>query len=157
RVDIGLFVSNGSAYSAPGFVTVYSLDSEARTYDRDGKLIEIGYGTGEARLTVSDWNALFDALAREPEGLAFELLHKAFRPEERAATTKVAEEYRAASAKLTAARDKAKKANETKQKAAADMKAADDTLKAAQKTHAAKPSAETRTKVKAALDGKAEA
>lgn len=157
RVDIGLFVNNGSAYSAPGFVTLYSLDNEARTYDKDGKLIEIGYGAGEARLTVSDWNALFVALQDKPEGWALEFLHRAFKPEERTALGKVAEEYRAAADKLTAARDKAKKANETKQKAAADVKSADDTLKAAQKAHAAKPTAETEATVKAALDGKAEA
>src|SRR5262249_26116461 len=61
RVDIGVFVNNGTYYSAPGFVTFFSLDSEARTYEGD-RLIEIGHGAGEAFVNVSNWTELFEAL-----------------------------------------------------------------------------------------------
>jgi predicted lipid-binding transport protein (Tim44 family) len=63
-VDIGLFVNNGSGYSAPGFVTLYSLDNEARTYDKDGKLIE---GNGEEVAEVNDvWTFARDTRSRDP-------------------------------------------------------------------------------------------
>lgn len=35
RVDIGVFAHNGVHYSAPAFMTVYSLDNERREYDRE--------------------------------------------------------------------------------------------------------------------------
>lgn len=38
-VEVGAFVSNGTYYSAPGFVTSYSLDNEHRVYDAEGKLM----------------------------------------------------------------------------------------------------------------------
>ena len=47
RVDIGVFVHNGKYYSAPAFITFFFLDSEARTFDPKGRLLEIGYGSGE--------------------------------------------------------------------------------------------------------------
>jgi hypothetical protein len=153
RVDIGLFVNNGSAYSAPGFVTFYSLDNEARTYDKDGKLIEIeiGYGAGEARLTVSDWKALFAALEAEPEGWALKFLFQAFKPEERTAIGKVAEEYRTAFAKLTAAKQPAA----ARDKARNDMRLADEKLKVLQKAHTDKPTEETAAALKAAKEARA--
>jgi hypothetical protein len=148
RVDIGLFVNNGSAYSAPGFVTFYSLDNEARTYDKVGKLIEIGYGAGEARLTVSDWKALFEAIENDPEGWALERLHKSFKVEERAALIKVAQEYRFAIGKVEDARRRLKHATDAKDKAAAALKSAEDDLKAAQKAHAEKPTVQNNIKVR---------
>ncbi|HMF15828.1 MAG TPA: hypothetical protein VKE98_01420, partial [Gemmataceae bacterium] len=60
RVDIGVFVHNGVYYSAPGFITFFSLDHEARTYDEQGRIVEIGYGMGETSLTVSNWSAFFE-------------------------------------------------------------------------------------------------
>ena len=58
RVDIGVFVHNGTHYSAPGFVTVQTLDRESRTYDDDGKILEIAHGMGETDLRVTDWEKL---------------------------------------------------------------------------------------------------
>ena len=46
RVDIGVFVHNGYYYSAPGFISFYSLDSEKRFYDPKGRPREIVYSAG---------------------------------------------------------------------------------------------------------------
>ncbi|MBL8796594.1 MAG: putative Ig domain-containing protein, partial [Planctomycetia bacterium] len=74
RVDIGAFVHNGAYYSPPAFVTLHTLDSEARTYDEHGKLLEIGYGVGDADLVVPDWNALFAVMRAEEKTFAASLL-----------------------------------------------------------------------------------
>jgi len=44
RVDIGVFVSNGEYYSAPGFVTFFFLNNEKRLYDKNNKIVSIDYG-----------------------------------------------------------------------------------------------------------------
>jgi len=54
RVDVGVFVHNGTYFSAPAFVTYYSLTNEKREYFDDGRVKEIDYGSGvvfDARLT----------------------------------------------------------------------------------------------------------
>jgi hypothetical protein len=43
RVDIGAFVHNGAYYSAPGIVSVYCLDSEARKYNDAGQIEFVEY------------------------------------------------------------------------------------------------------------------
>jgi hypothetical protein len=58
RVDIGVFVHNGTYYSAPGFVTFHTLDREARVYSKDGKLLSIAHGMGETEIRVKDWEKL---------------------------------------------------------------------------------------------------
>ena len=40
-VEVGAFVNNGVWYSAPGFVTDFTLANEERTYDGNGQLVEI--------------------------------------------------------------------------------------------------------------------
>jgi hypothetical protein len=55
RVDIGVFIDNGRQLSAPGFICFYSLDSEKRKYDEEGRILEIDYTTGnfvDKRLTT---------------------------------------------------------------------------------------------------------
>jgi hypothetical protein len=47
RVDIGVFVHNGTHYSAPAFVTFYGLDNEKRTYDEKHRIKEIDYNDAE--------------------------------------------------------------------------------------------------------------
>lgn len=47
RVDIGVFVHNGNNFSAPAFVSVFSLDHEAREYDEDDRILSVTY-TGAA-------------------------------------------------------------------------------------------------------------
>lgn len=55
RIDIGVFAHNGKHWSAPGFVTWFGIDHEARTYDDKGRVAEIAYGSGEVRFNVADW------------------------------------------------------------------------------------------------------
>ncbi len=38
-VEVGVFVHNGVYYSAPAFVTSYTLDNQDRVYDQDGNLV----------------------------------------------------------------------------------------------------------------------
>jgi hypothetical protein len=64
RVDIGVFVHNGTYYSAPGFVTVCTLDCEARIYNKDGKLLSIAHSMGETEMRVKDWDKLLANLSR---------------------------------------------------------------------------------------------
>jgi hypothetical protein len=105
-VDIGAFVHNGSGYSAPGFVSVFYLDTEARTYDENGRLLDvyraagdtqIGYPTTYAPQLISsnydifDWPALFAVLTKDDKGFASELLKQQLKPEELAAVAKAAE------------------------------------------------------------------
>jgi hypothetical protein len=71
RVDIGVFANNGSYYSAPAFVTLFTLDDEARTYDSKGRIIEIGYGMGETHVGVADWPAFLEAFAKDKSGVKY--------------------------------------------------------------------------------------
>lgn len=68
RVDVGLFVHNGHHWSAPAFLTWFTLAQEGRTYADDGRLLEAGYGVGHGSLAVPDWSALLAFLAREKDG-----------------------------------------------------------------------------------------
>ena len=52
RIEIGVFVRAGEYYSAPGFITSFSLDNEARTYDEQERIIEIGYGMGNTAIEI---------------------------------------------------------------------------------------------------------
>jgi hypothetical protein len=156
RVDIGVFVHNGTYYSAPGFVTWFFLDHEARTYDADGRLLEIGYGVGDAELTVTDWNALF-ALLREKEGLPCRLLRQRFRAEELETITQVAAEYRAATKQVTALQERSKHAAAARQLALSALKSAEEQRSAAQRLHDDKPTESTATALKQAIEQRAAA
>lgn len=134
RVDIGCFVHNGAHWSAPGFITFHYLDNEARTYDEQGRLVEIGYGAGETTLTIGDWNKLFALLKQDDAGLPRELLLKNIPAAERAIIDKVGEEYQAASARHVAAQAASKTAQEMRQKLSARLKQADDDYRAALKS-----------------------
>ena len=43
RIDVGVFANNGKYFSAPGFVTSYSINSEYRTYNKNGNIESIDY------------------------------------------------------------------------------------------------------------------
>jgi hypothetical protein len=43
RVDLGVFAHNGENYSAPAFISVFSLDHEAREYDATGQIRSVTY------------------------------------------------------------------------------------------------------------------
>lgn len=133
RVDIGAFVHNGANYSAPAFVTFYSLDNEARTYDAKGRLLEIGHGVGDADFNVSDWNGLFALIQGEAKELPAKLLHGQLKEAERTELAKAGVEYKAATEKQVAVQDTHKKAVEVRNKALAALKTADDKVKTAKK------------------------
>ncbi len=43
RVDIGVFVNNGTYFSAPGFITYFFLDHEKRLYDEQARILSVDY------------------------------------------------------------------------------------------------------------------
>ena len=43
RVDIGVFVHNGTHYSAPAFISFFTLDNEERTYNAEGQILSVSY------------------------------------------------------------------------------------------------------------------
>src|SRR5439155_20543037 len=94
-----VFAHNGSHYSAPAFITLYSLDCEARTYD-NGELVEIGYGMGSTEWKVTDPGQLFASLAGE--GLPARLF--ALSAEQRSTLSKCAEDFRPLQAAVEKAR-----------------------------------------------------
>ncbi|MGE3539113.1 MAG: hypothetical protein AB7N91_17000 [Candidatus Tectimicrobiota bacterium] len=96
RTDVGIFVHNGSYYSAPAFLTLFSLDSEARTYDSQGRPLEIGYGMGETVVKVRDWLQIFHWLEPDTPGAAAQLLRRLFPATEREALLHLATRYRQA-------------------------------------------------------------
>jgi hypothetical protein len=65
RVDIGVFVHNGTYYSPPAFVTVCTLDCESRTYSESGKLLDIAHGMGETEVRGTDWEKVFRQIAKD--------------------------------------------------------------------------------------------
>jgi hypothetical protein len=152
RVDIGAFVHNGTYYSAPGFVTFLSLDNEMRTYDSQGKLLEIGYSPGDADITVSDWAKLFDLLQSEEKSFAVDLLHQAIPAAPREAMGKVAAEHRTATAAVRSAQETSQEADKARQKAAAQLKAEQEKVAATQKAHEKDPTEETLKAHKAAVE-----
>jgi YD repeat-containing protein len=46
RVDVGVFVRNGTYYSAPAFVSILFLDNEVRTYDDQKRIAAVDYAAG---------------------------------------------------------------------------------------------------------------
>lgn len=166
RVDIGVFVHNGAYYSAPGFITFFCPDDEARTYDGEGRVIEVGYGLGAVDVSVSNWPALAALLEAKADSLGARLLKKALAAPEIAAIIGAAAEYKAAQAASDAAQEKSKQAQEMRKKAAEAKKAAEkrrDEAKAAlqksatDETRAALQAAEAACAAAADADKKAEA
>lgn len=55
RVDIGVFVHNGTHYSAPGFVTVHFPANETRTYDKSTqRILSVDYGDQQSGANYED-------------------------------------------------------------------------------------------------------
>jgi hypothetical protein len=143
RVDIGAFVHNGAYFSAPAFATFFALDNEARAYDESGKVLEIGYGMGEAGVTVANWQGLLDLLATDTPAAG--LLKKSVAPEELAAIAAGADEYRAALAAVEPFRQARKAADAPRQQAGKDLDAAKAKQAAAQQAVDKSASAENKT------------
>ena len=49
RVDIGAFVHNGTYYSAPAFISLYTLDNEKRLYDEKHRIRSVDYSDPAVR------------------------------------------------------------------------------------------------------------
>jgi len=145
RIDIGIFVHNGTYYSPPAFLTFFTLDSEVRTYDSDGKIVDIGYNAGTASLSVADWAALLRMLKNDGAGWPDRLLRSRFSVEELSALRDVADEFLKADAVALAAKTKydeaaaaqkaSKGTDKGKEKAVVDAarKASDDARKAGER------------------------
>ena len=102
RVDIGVFVKSGKYYSAPGFITSFSLDNESRTYDEDEHILEIGYGMGKSVFEISDWNGFFRLINPETEFRPASILRNQFRRNEIDFINSVADEYSNAETSIAA-------------------------------------------------------
>jgi hypothetical protein len=118
RVDIGVFVSSGSGWSAPAFVSVYYPDNELRTYGEDGQLVDVFYGAGDTAIgygativlpaegfppyDVRDWPSLLKAAAGEGDGLPPRLFKATLTETQRTAILAVGREMEALQAKVQA-------------------------------------------------------
>lgn len=122
RVDIGVFVNNGTYYSPPAFFTSLTLDNEARTYGDDGRLVEVGYSMGESLIDVSNWPALFAALRAEPRSPGVTLLTGGWKPADFAAVAALADSHKAAAEKAESLANERKEADAAVQKAAPETK-----------------------------------
>lgn len=84
RVDIGLFVGTGIAWSAPAFVSFYMLPSELRFFDDQGRLTEMLGEAGNPELglpiSLSDehWLSLIELVATYGDGLPRKVVSKQF-------------------------------------------------------------------------------
>ncbi|MEQ8786409.1 MAG: hypothetical protein RIC55_08920 [Pirellulaceae bacterium] len=65
RVDVGVFAHNGAGFSPPAFISFYAFDSEARKYDDEGRVREIGYGMRDVHIEVKDWPGLMRLAAED--------------------------------------------------------------------------------------------
>ena len=126
RVDIGVFVHNGEYYSPPAFLTYLFLDHEARTYDPDGRLLEIGYGFGALDLQVPDWAKFLGLLRSEDTSPGGRLLKKILPAEQVKVLLRVGDEYKEKTAALESARKATAEARKAKQ-AEAQIKSLGDT------------------------------
>ena len=54
RIDIGVFAHNGAHFSAPAFVTSFTLANEKREYDSDGRILSIDYASPDRRSIYVD-------------------------------------------------------------------------------------------------------
>ncbi|MBM4018387.1 MAG: hypothetical protein FJ288_08700 [Planctomycetes bacterium] len=131
RIDIGIFVHNGAYWSAPGFVTVLCPDHEARTYEADGRCVDIGYGAGTVEAAVAGWATVLDFYKSGAAAPAARLLGAGLAPEALAAVAQAAGEYRPAKADADAAQDALKRADEEAKRAKQEKNAPPDASKAA--------------------------
>jgi len=154
RIDIGVFVHNGTYYSAPGFVTFCSLDNESRAYDDKGRILEIGYGAGEVDVRVSNHAVLFEQMTAA-QGLASKVLR--LTAEQRVALEKAGSHYEQQRRPLKTAQEEAEAAVLVRTKAAAALKDAQARLDKIRKTHADKPSDQTKIDLEKAVNDVAEA
>ena len=153
RVDIGVFVHNGVHFSAPGFVTFFTIPSEGRTYRADGRPLEIYYTAGSGMIddnAVTNWVALFDAMLDEGNAFGHELVKERLTAGERGRLREVAHAYGALHDAMRDARIEyaaAEKAVKPKRKALNEAKAA---LKKAEQAAKGKSSEQVEKRVETA-------
>ena len=123
RVDIGVFVSCGTGWSAPAFVCVDYPDNELRTYDEHDQLVDVFYGAvdtsigysaalvlpaeGTPPYDVRDWTALLKAAAGEGDGLPQRLFKATLNDTQRASMLDVRRELETLLAKVEARPERA--------------------------------------------------
>ena len=141
RVDIAAFVHNGAHYSPPAFISIFFLDSEARTYDGQGRIREVKYGAGESTIgykaktlrprdpnyDITDWPALLGLIVGNGKGLAATLLREKFNEAELA-------HLRPAHAELLLALQSLEKPTKARDEAAARRRELQQQLREAEKT-----------------------
>ena len=123
RVDIAVFVHNGTHYSPPAFFSSFTLDSEARTYDSRGRILEIGCAMGESTIDVTDWPALFSALMAKPLPPGIRILTEGLQAEDLAVIATLADWYKNAAASAEVLGKMRKDADAALQKATPGTKA----------------------------------
>jgi len=106
RVDIGAFVHNGKHYSAPALISYFNADSEGRTYDAEGRILEVDYNYGDAHVDrgrkirdatasgagLPNWTGLLRLAAGAEDTFAARLLRGEFSPQELAELRKALQE-----------------------------------------------------------------
>lgn len=152
RVDIGAFVHNGSYFSAPAFVTYFFLDQEARAYHEDGRILEIGYKSGETTLAVPDWQKLLALFEGDAPAWPVRFLREQFKPAEVEALAAAKRDYAPLVAAAASAEDARKQAQSATDKATAAFKDADKKEQAARTETAPNPALEESTRMKKEAD-----
>lgn len=142
RVDIGLFVHNGTYYSAPAFVTSFSLDNESREIDSSGRVLEIGYDASESTVTIDNWGPLVAALHNDPPKGGVRLLTASLSAAELAVLRTIGNEYVFSGDRIADLNRQAKELEETvkkvsplsKAKLEAQLKSLRDTIDTANRS-----------------------
>ena len=147
RVDIGVFVHNGTYFSAPGFVTFFSLDSEERTYDKDGRVLEIAYGAGSTTFRVADWDSVIKKLTTKPTNWTDRTLRKGVEPAEVRVLANLSRYTAKAAAAVKTTKKRYDALKVQYKKAAAAKTKARKARDAAVKAYKAKPTSTTKRKL----------
>ncbi|RBP37636.1 hypothetical protein DES53_11318 [Roseimicrobium gellanilyticum] len=98
RVDIGVFAGNGTAWSAPAFISFYMLPNEMRFLDEKGRVQEICYENGNPDPGIPPptdlrWLALARRSHNERKSLAMGLLAKGLSEEALVRMKALADEF----------------------------------------------------------------
>lgn len=140
RVDIGAFVHNGVHYSAPAFVCFYSLDNEARTYDDQGRIVEIDYAAGDVtvgypstklqpiddRYPITNWPDLLELISAGQDTFAIAIIRNKLGEDELALIGETAEKLRLAAARQASLKEAMTAAQTEQKNAQAEIDAAID-------------------------------
>jgi len=133
RVDIAVFANNGTFYSAPAFLTNFTLDNEARTYDAQGRILEVGYAMGESYFLMPDPMTLLDALSLPTPPAKLAPLVEALMPAQRAALKTLPDHLKPLAIRLAAAQLYLRDA--TASKVEKDIQTAQKNVNAAQQSY----------------------